>query len=279
MSLWQKIMQKADVKQYLQEDIKFQKSLRAKDLMALGIGAVIGTGIFILPGTVAATVSGPGVILSFLIAAIVCATAAMCYAEFASALPVAGSAYSYGNIVFGQLIGWIIGWALILEYMLAVATVSVGFSAYFSAFLQGFGIKLPQAISGPLNLQQHTYINLVAVIVVLLISAMLSRGMQTSMKINDWMVIIKIAIIAIFIAVGIFYVKPKNWSPFLPFGTSGVLTGASTVFFAYLGFDAVSECCRSGRFCSAIFPFKYGSWYYFFGSHGRNVYHDGDNDL
>ena len=241
MSLWQKIMQKADVKQYLQEDIKFQKSLRAKDLMALGIGAVIGTGIFILPGTVAATVSGPGVILSFLIAAIVCATAAMCYAEFASALPVAGSAYSYGNIVFGQLIGWIIGWALILEYMLAVATVSVGFSAYFSAFLQGFGIKLPQAVSGPLNLQQHTYINLVAVIVVLLISAMLSRGMQTSMKINDWMVIIKIAIIAIFIAVGIFYVKPKNWSPFLPFGTSGVLTGASTVFFAYLGFDAVSS--------------------------------------
>lgn len=241
MSIWKKMTQKADVQQYLESDQQFQKTMTAKDLMALGIGAVIGTGIFIMPGTVAATLSGPGVILSFLLAAIVCATAAMCYAEFASSLPVAGSAYSYGNIVFGQFIGWVIGWALILEYMLAVATVSVGFSAYFNSFLNGFHIHLPKAISGAYNPSQGTYFNLVAMIVVVLIALMLSHGMQTSMKINDWMVVIKIAIIILFVVVGCFYVKPKNWSPFLPFGTNGVLAGASTVFFAYLGFDAVSS--------------------------------------
>ncbi|UQS81958.1 amino acid permease [Bombilactobacillus folatiphilus] len=241
MSIWKKMTQKADIQQYLQADQQFQKTMSAKELMALGIGAVIGTGIFIMPGTVAATVSGPAVILSFLLAAIVCATAAMCYAEFASSLPVAGSAYSYGNIIFGQFIGWVIGWALILEYMLAVATVSVGFSAYFSSFLRGFGIKLPQAISGAYDPSHGTYVNLVAIVVVLLIALMLSRGMSTSMKINDWMVIIKIAIIVLFVVVGCFYVKPKNWSPFLPFGWKGIQAGASTVFFAYLGFDAVSS--------------------------------------
>ncbi|BDR58814.1 APC family permease [Xylocopilactobacillus apicola] len=241
MSLWEKVTQKGDVKQYLKKDLKLEKTLEAKDLLALGIGAVIGTGIFILPGTVAATAAGPGVILSFLIAAIVCALSAMCYAEFASALPVAGSAYSYGNLIFGQIIGWVIGWALILEYMLAVATVSVSFSAYFSAFLKGLKINLPQAISGPINLKQHTYINLVAVLIVVLITIMLARGMQSSMKINDWMVVVKIAIILIFVAVGLFYVNPKNWKPFLPFGLKGVNAGAATVFFAYLGFDAVSS--------------------------------------
>ncbi|MCD2256113.1 APC family permease [Agrilactobacillus fermenti] len=240
MSIWGKMTRKANIHQYLKEDIKFQKTLKARDLMALGIGAVIGTGIFILPGTVAATTSGPGIILSFLVAALVCATAAMCYAEFASSLPVAGSAYSYGNIIFGQFIGWVIGWALILEYMLAVAAVSVGFSAYFSAFLKGFSIHLPQAISGPLDPSHHTYVNLIAMVVIWLITWMLSRGMKSSMRINDFMVVIKIAIIALFIIVGLFYVKPKNWSPFLPFGANGVLTGAATVFFAYLGFDAVS---------------------------------------
>ncbi|NVY96392.1 amino acid permease [Lactobacillus sp. DCY120] len=241
MSVWKKMTQKASAQQYLQEDVKFNKTLRAKDLMALGIGAVIGAGIFILPGTVAATKSGPSVIISFLLAALVCATAAMCYAEFASTLPVAGSAYSYGNIVFGQFIGWVIGWALILEYMLAVATVSVGFSAYFSSFLQGFGLHLPQAISGPFNPGQHTYINLVGVIVIWLIAFMLSKGMSTSVKVNDAMVIVKILIIIVFIVVGLFYVKPKNWTPFAPFGASGVFNGAATVFFAYLGFDAVSS--------------------------------------
>lgn len=241
MSVWEKMTRKANIHQYLKEDVKFQKTLKARDLMALGIGAVIGTGIFILPGTVAATTAGPGIILSFLVAALVCATAAMCYAEFASSLPVAGSAYSYGNIVFGQFIGWVIGWALILEYMLAVAAVSVGFSAYFGSFIKGFGLQLPQAISGALDPSHGTYVNVIAILVVWVITWMLSRGLKSSMRINDIMVIVKIVIIILFVIVGFFYVKPTNWHPFLPFGRMGVLNGAATVFFAYLGFDAVSS--------------------------------------
>ncbi len=145
-----KIMRKESLQTYLGADQKFVKSLTAFDLMTLGIGAVIGTGIFILPGTVAANDAGPGVTLSFLMAAIVCALAAMCYAEFSSALPVAGSAYSYGNVVFGEFIGWVLGWALILEYMLAVASVSTGWAAYFNSLLASFGINIPTALSGPL---------------------------------------------------------------------------------------------------------------------------------
>lgn len=241
MNIWKKMTRQASVQQYLKADVRFEKTLQARDLMALGIGAVIGTGIFILPGTVAATKSGPSVSLSFLLAALVCATAAMCYAEFASALPVAGSAYSYGTIIFGQFIGWVIGWALVLEYMLAVATVSVGFSAYFNSFLKGFGWHLPAAISGPLNPGQHTYVNLIAVLVVWLIGWMLSRGLQTSMRINDLMVIVKVLIIVLFVLVGLFYIRPHNWTPFTPFGSKGIVGGAATVFFAYLGFDAVSS--------------------------------------
>ena len=140
MSLLARIFRREQLDRYLETDKKFIKTMSAFDLIALGIGAVIGTRIFILPGTVAATKAGPGIIISFIVAAIVCSTAAMCYAEFASALPVAGSAYSYGNLVFGEIIGWILGWALILEYVLAVAAVSSAWGAYFQSFLAGFHI-------------------------------------------------------------------------------------------------------------------------------------------
>lgn len=236
-----KFLRKESLDRYLESDRHFAKTLSAFDLIALGIGAVIGTGIFILPGTVAATTSGPGIILSFFFSAIVCALAAMCYAEFSSALPVAGSAYSYGNLVMGEIIGWILGWALILEYMLAVAAVSTGWAAYFNSFIEGFGLHVPKAISGSFDPAHGTYVNLVAVLIVVAISFLLSCGMSTSMKINNWAVIIKIAIILIFIVVGIFFVKPHNWHPFLPYKMSGVFQGAATVFFAYLGFDAVSS--------------------------------------
>ncbi|KRM13039.1 amino acid permease [Paucilactobacillus suebicus] len=239
--MFSNLFRKESLDRYLERDNRFAKTLSAFDLMALGIGAVIGTGIFILPGTVAATTSGPGIILSFLGSAIVCALAAMCYAEFASSMPVAGSAYSYGNVVFGEIIGWILGWALILEYMLAVAAVSTGWAAYFNSFIEGFGLHVPTAIAGPFDPSHGTYVNLVAIIIVLLISFLLSRGMTTSMRINNWAVIIKIAIIIIFIIVGAFYIKPSNWHPFLPYKSSGVLQGAALVFFAYLGFDAVSS--------------------------------------
>jgi APA family basic amino acid/polyamine antiporter len=236
-----KLFRKESLDRYLERDNRFSKTLSAFDLIALGVGAVIGTGIFILPGTVAATTSGPGIILSFLGSAVVCALAAMCYAEFSSALPVAGSAYSYGNVVMGEIVGWILGWALILEYMLAVAAVSTGWAAYFNSFIEGFGLHVPKAIAGSFDPAHGTYFNLVAILIVLVISFLLSRGMSTSMRINNWAVVIKIAIILIFILVGMFYIKPSNWHPFLPYKMHGVFQGAALVFFAYLGFDAVSS--------------------------------------
>ncbi|MTV82108.1 amino acid permease [Secundilactobacillus folii] len=236
-----RLFRREKVDSYLETDKKFAKTMSAVDLISLGIGAVIGTGIFILPGTVAATKAGPGIILSFIIAAVVCSTAAMCYAEFASALPVAGSAYSYGNLVYGEIIGWILGWALILEYVLAVAAVSSAWGAYFKSFMSGFGVDVPAAIVGPLDIAHGSYGNWIAIIIVLLISFMLGHGLKSSVRVNNIIVFVKIAIILLFVIVGAFYVKPGNWHPFLPFGTKGVFAGASAVFFAYLGFDAVSS--------------------------------------
>lgn len=235
------ILRKESLSRYMSADQKFVKSMSAIDLMTLGIGAVIGTGIFILPGTVAANDAGPGVILSFLMAAIVCALAAMCYAEFSSALPVAGSAYSYGNIIFGEIIGWILGWALVLEYMLAVSSVSTGWAAYFNSLISSFGLHIPKALSGPFDPAHGTYVNIVAVIIVLLITLMLSQGMQSSLRINKIAVAIKLLIILLFIGIGLFFIKPANYHPFMPFKLSGVFRGATTVFFAFLGFDAVSS--------------------------------------
>ncbi|WP_436645070.1 amino acid permease [Latilactobacillus sakei] len=240
MGLGARLFRKESLERYLQQDQRLAKTLTAKDLIALGVGAVIGTGIFILPGTIAALHSGPAITLSFMIAAVVCAVAAMCYAEFSSALPVAGSAYSYGNIIFGELIGWLLGWALFLEYMLSVAAVSTGWSAYFVSFIEGFGVHIPKAITGSFNPAQGTYVNLFAVLIVLLISALLMTGTRSSTRINNLMVMIKIGVVLLFLVVGIFYVKSSNWQPFMPFGVSGVFKGASLVFFAYLGFDCVS---------------------------------------
>ena len=235
------IFRKESLDRYLGADKLFVKTMNARDLMAIGIGTVIGTGIFILPGTIAAKQAGPGVSLSFLLSAIVCAFAAMCYAEFASALPVAGSAYSYGNVVFGEFFGWLLGWALILEYMLAVASVSTGWAAYFNSFIESFGLKILHALSGPFDPAHGTYINIVAVVIVLLITVMLSRGLQSSVRVNNIAVVIKVAIILIFIVAGLFFIKPKNYHPFLPYHMSGVIHGATIGFFAYLGFDCVSS--------------------------------------
>ncbi len=235
------IFRKESLDRYLGADKLFVKTMNARDLMAIGIGTVIGTGIFILPGTIAAKQAGPGVSLSFLLSAIVCAFAAMCYAEFASALPVAGSAYSYGNVVFGEFFGWLLGWALVLEYMLAVASVSTGWAAYFNSFIESFGLKIPHALSGPFDPAHGTYINIVAVVIVLLITVMLSRGLQSSVRVNNIAVVIKVAIILIFIVAGLFFIKPKNYHPFLPYHMTGVIHGATIGFFAYLGFDCVSS--------------------------------------
>lgn len=239
MTIIEKMRQKEPLTNYLDADQRLIKSMSARDLIALGIGAVIGTGIFILPGTVAATKAGPAIILSFVVAAIVCGLAAMCYAEFSSVLPIAGSAYSYGNVIYGQFIGWLLGWALVLEYMLSVAAVSTGWAAYFNALLNGFGLHLPRAITGSFDPQHGTYVNLVAILIILVVAWLLHRGMSTSTRVQNVMVVIKIVIILVFVLVGLFYVKPAHWRPFFPYH-GGVLTGASAVFFAFLGFDVVA---------------------------------------
>ncbi|MFJ5790031.1 APC family permease [Lysinibacillus sp. NPDC093197] len=224
--------------------IQLKQSLGAFDLILLGVGAIVGTGIFILPGTVAATHAGPGIVFSFIIAAIVCALAGMCYSEFSSSVPVTGSAYTYGYIVFGEIVAWLVGWALLLEYGLAVAAVATGWSSYLSALLAGFQISMPTAISGSFNPSAGTYINLPAIVIIFATAFFLTLGIKESTRLNSIMVFLKVAVILLFIGVGIFYVEPTNWQPFLPFGVSGVLGGAALVFFAYLGFDAVSSAAE-----------------------------------
>ncbi|WP_075981956.1 amino acid permease [Bacillus massilinigeriensis] len=220
------------------------KVLGAFDLTLLGVGAIIGTGIFVLTGVAAANYAGPALILSFIIAGLACAFAALCYSEFASMIPQAGSAYTYSYIAFGEIIAWILGWDLILEYGLASSAVASGWSGYFQGLLSGFGIHLPKAISSAFNPANGTYFDLPAVLIILLITFVLTRGIKESTKFNNWMVFIKIAVIVLFIVVGVWYIKPTNWTPFMPFGFSGVLSGAAVVVFAYFGFDAVSSAAE-----------------------------------
>ncbi|SOC39264.1 amino acid permease [Ureibacillus acetophenoni] len=239
------IFRKKDVSQLLNGNTeRLPQTLGGFDLVMLGVGAIVGTGIFILPGTVAATHSGPAIVISFIIAAIVCALAAMCYSEFSSTIPVTGSAYTYGYIIFGEVIAWLVGWALVLEYGLASASVATGWSAYFVNILEGLNIHIPEMFTGPFDPANGTYINLPAVIIVLAIAFLLTRGIQESTKINKIMVFVKVGVILLFVLVGMFYVKPENWQPFMPFGIEGILSGAALVFFAFLGFDAVSSAAE-----------------------------------
>lgn len=239
------LFRKKDVSQLLSGNTKkLSQTLSAFDLIMLGVGAIIGTGIFILPGTVAATHSGPAIVISFIIASIVCGLAAMCYAEFSSTIPVTGSAYTYGYIIYGEIVAWLVGWALVLEYGLASASVATGWSAYFINLLEGFNIYLPKMFTGPFDPANGTIINLPAVIIVLLIALLLTRGVQESTRVNKIMVFVKVGVILLFLLVGMFYVKPENWQPFMPFGLEGVLSASAIVIFAFLGFDAVSSAAE-----------------------------------
>lgn len=227
-----------------QHKVQFNKSMNAFDLIALGVGAVVGTGIFILPGTVAAMHTGPAIVFSFILAAIVCAFSALCYSELSSSIPVAGSAYTYSYVLFGELIAWIIGWSLLLEYGLAVAAVATGWSAYFQSLIEGFGLHIPKALSGSFSPANGTFVNLPAILIIVLLAGILSLGVKESARLNRIIVFIKIGIILLFIIAGVFYVKPENWQPFAPFGFQGILSGAALVIFAYLGFDAVSSAAE-----------------------------------
>jgi len=240
---------KKSVQSYLEEGKKksLRKALGAFDLTMLGIGCVIGTGIFVLTGIVAANHSGPAIILSFIIAGLACVFAALCYAEFASTVPIAGSAYTYSYATFGEFIAWVLGWDLILEYGLASSAVASGWSAYFQGLLSGFGIHLPKALTAAYDPANGTYVDIIAIGILFVIAFLLTRGVKESARVNNIMVFIKVAIVLLFIVVGAFYVKPENWSPFMPFGFTGIVTGAATVFFAYIGFDVVSTAAEEVR--------------------------------
>ncbi|WP_428825050.1 amino acid permease [Azonexus sp. IMCC34842] len=225
-----------------------KKVLGPVDLVMMGIGAIIGTGIFVLTGTGALT-AGPALTVSFLIAAMACGFAALCYAEFASAIPVSGSIYTYCYATLGEIVAWMIGWDLLLEYGLAMSAVSVGWSGYFQSLMAGLGLALPTALTAAPGAVPgaHTIMNLPASLIMLAITWVVSHGARESARLNNLMVTIKIAVVLLFIGVGIWHVKPANWQPFAPFGAAGVFQAAALVFFSFIGFDAVTSAAEEVR--------------------------------
>jgi APA family basic amino acid/polyamine antiporter len=258
-----------------QADQSLKRALGPVNLTALGIGAIIGAGIFVLTGHAAAQYAGPGIVYSFIISGIVCAFAGLCYAEFASMLPLSGSAYTYGYATLGEFVAWIIGWNLILEYLFAASTVAVGWSGYVVSFLKDLHITIPPAFtSAPYDhvaapglhwwniwqLFAHGWtstgavLNVPAMIVVAAVTILLVIGIKESANFNNAIVALKLAVILTFIAVGAAYINHANWHPFVPpalepghFGWSGVIRAAGVIFFAYIGFDAVSTAAQEAK--------------------------------
>jgi APA family basic amino acid/polyamine antiporter len=223
-------------------DTGLRRCLSAFDLTMLGIGAIIGAGIFVLTGVAAATQAGPGIVLSFVLAGFACAFAALAYAELAACVGGCGSAYGYAYAGFGEFIAWLIGWDLILEYSVATAAVAIGWSGYLNNALTALGHPLPLELTrGPAD---GGLINLAAAAVILVLAVLLAVGVHYSARFNAAMVLIKLTAIAVFIAIASGHVNPDNWSPLLPFGWQGVAGGAALIFFAYIGFDAVSTAAE-----------------------------------
>jgi APA family basic amino acid/polyamine antiporter len=245
------------------KDHGLRKALNSTSLITLGIGAIIGTGIFVLTGTVAANNAGPALVLSFIISAVGCVFAGLCYAEFASMIPISGSAYTYAYATLGEFIAWIIGWDLILEYLFASSTVAVGWSGYMVSFLHDYNINIPhQLCNAPVDFIKGegwvltgSLINFPAVFIIALLSTLLVIGIRESAGFNNIIVAVKIIVILLFIGFGLSFVDTSNWRPFIPtntgeyghFGISGVLRGAAVIFFAYIGFDAVSTAAQEAK--------------------------------
>jgi basic amino acid/polyamine antiporter, APA family len=272
---------------------RLQKTLGPWSLTALGIGAIIGSGIFVLTGTAAAgeffqapsilhaqvldiivnvlrgggtstvlmhgrPAAGPSIAISFLLVAIACSFAGLCYAELASMIPIAGSAYTYSYATLGEIFAWIIGWDLILEYVVSNVVVAIGFSAYTKAQLSSFGIELPDKWSTPVWESGHwtgSYFNIPAFLIIFILTVLLVRGVRESAEANNVMVAIKIGAILIFMVVGGALVNPANWKPFAPSGFGGIITGGAIVFFTYIGFDSVSTAAEEARNPQRDLPF------------------------
>jgi len=242
-----------------------RRVLSATNLTLLGVGGIIGAGIFVLTGTAAAQFAGPAIVLSFVLAGLGCLFAGLCYAELASMIPVAGSAYTYAYATLGEIVAWIIGWDLILEYLFGAATVAVGWSGYLTAFFGQLGIHLPPAwTQAPLSLQGTHHLvanagggilNVPAMLVVLFMTALLVVGIHESSRFNNVIVVVKVLIVLLVIVFGFAHINTANWKPFMPentgeighFGLSGIVRGAAVVFFAYIGFDAVSTAAQEAR--------------------------------
>ena len=240
-----------------------RRALGALNLTTLGIGAIIGAGIFVLTGTAAAQYAGPAIVISFIVSGLGCLFAGLCYAEFASMIPIAGSAYTYGYATLGEFVAWIIGWDLILEYLFGASTVAVGWSGYFSAFMDQIGLHMPTSLtSAPLKYaeaegftQTGALINLPAMVLIALMTTLLVIGIKESARFNNFIVILKVTIVLLVIGFGFMYVNQANWHPFIPpntgeyghYGWSGIVRGAAVVFFAYIGFDAVSTAAQEAK--------------------------------
>lgn len=234
-------------------DKTLKRVLGPWSLVALGVGVIIGAGLFSITGAVAAGYTGPAITLSFVIAALGCCFAALCYAEFASMIPVAGSAYTYSYATMGELIAWIIGWDLVLEYCVAATTVSISWSRYLVVFLEGFGVQLPHALTAcPWD---GGVVNVPAFLIVALMSVFLIRGTEGSSIFNGIIVFLKVSVVLVFVVLGWKYIRMENYTPYIPantgtlgeFGFSGILRGAAIVFFAFLGFDAVSTAAQETK--------------------------------
>ena len=230
-----------------EEGFRLRRELSALDITVLGIGVIIGAGIFVLTGNAAATEAGPGIMLSFVLAGVICALAALCYAELASMVPAAGSAYTFTYATLGELVAFVIGWDLALEFIVGASAVAVGWSAYLNATLdQIFDITLPASISGP-PAAEGGVVNLPAIAIVLVLGFVLVRGIRITAKANLAITAIIVAVLLLVIAVGTAEVDGDNWSPFLPFGWDGIVGGAAIVFFAYIGFDIVATTAEETR--------------------------------
>ncbi len=239
------------------------KALGATSITAMGIGAIIGAGIFVLTGTAAAQFAGPSIILSFVLGGIACAFVGLCYSELAAMLPVCGSSYTYTYATLGEIFAWIIGWDLILEYAMGAATVAVGWSGYIVSLLHNAGINIPPDLAAApgtvIKLADGTtvtgIINLPAILIIAILTTMLVLGTKESARLNNIMVAVKLIVVVAFIALGVFFIKPANWHPFIPantgefgnFGMSGILRGSAVVFFAFIGFDAVSTAAQEAK--------------------------------
>ncbi|WP_347987976.1 amino acid permease [Methylomonas sp. AM2-LC] len=245
MTLPKQLLQRKPLARLALEENGLKQTLTAKDLTVLGVGGIIGAGIFVLTGIAAAKYAGPAITVSFILAGIACALAAMCYSELAAMIPVSGSAYSYAYATLGELTAWIIGWDLILEYALASSTVAIGWSGYLTSFLESIGIHLPVYLTTAYLADPAAgFVNLPAMLIILLLTGLLVLGIRQSASFNFAMVLIKLAVIVVFIIAGSGHIQTTNWENFAPFGFGGILTGAGVIFFAYIGFDAVSTAAQ-----------------------------------